>query len=118
MQMLEDEMDISIVDLQKVVSFLPTAMGPNQPCEYGPLSIFNVEDSMPVVGCPSSSFPSVVDELFEPEKGTFASHSVPNISSSFSTSSASHFGSISASPQSIKLGCPLQIGMGTLRCHL
>ncbi|GAB4836004.1 Mediator of RNA polymerase II transcription subunit 14 [Ancistrocladus abbreviatus] len=99
MQMLEDEMNLSILDWGKVARCLPTIIGPDKPSDHSLLSDLSLVGLMQIPRCPPSSFSSVVDEVFELEKGTTTSHSVPNISASFNTSPASHRGL-----QSIKAG--------------
>lgn len=92
MQMFEDELNLSLVDWGKLLSFLPNAGVPNQTSEHGLLSEFSLESSMHNPGCPPSSFSSIVDEVFELEKGaSLPPFSVPNLSSSYS-SPGSHFG--------------------------
>lgn len=78
MEMLEDEMSLSILDLEKVAAFLPRGGNPSQFSERGLVSNFIPEGSMPVAICSPSSFSSVVDEIFGLERGA----STTNISSS------------------------------------
>ncbi|XP_048433142.1 mediator of RNA polymerase II transcription subunit 14 isoform X1 [Pyrus x bretschneideri] len=85
MQMHEDDMNLSLLDLGKLHSFLASSRGSNQSAENGLLLEISHEGSMPIAGCPPSSFSSVVDEVFELEKGL----SVPPFSVP-----ASHFGSV------------------------
>uniref|UniRef100_A0A803KPQ0 Mediator of RNA polymerase II transcription subunit 14 n=1 Tax=Chenopodium quinoa TaxID=63459 RepID=A0A803KPQ0_CHEQI len=100
MQMLEDELNLSILDLSKV-----GAGSPNQPSNFGLVSNYSHEGLMPVTLClPPSSFSSIVDEIFELEKGTSAPHSVPNVSSSISTPAASHLGSVPLNLPSSRVG--------------
>uniref|UniRef100_A0A6N2LVW7 Uncharacterized protein n=1 Tax=Salix viminalis TaxID=40686 RepID=A0A6N2LVW7_SALVM len=104
MQMLED--DMSIVDLEKLNRVLPNASPYNQISEHGLLSEFHPEGPMPIAGCPPSSFSSVVDEVFELEKGASQpSFPIQNITS-FSASPASHFGSVPTNLHTIKAGTP------------
>ncbi|KAF8401795.1 hypothetical protein HHK36_012741 [Tetracentron sinense] len=105
-QMLEDEVNLSLLDWGKILSSLPNAGGPNQTSTHGLLSEFGVEaSSMQVAGFPESSFLSVVDEVFELEKGALGpSLSVQNLSSSFNTSHVSHYGSVPMNHQGIKAG--------------
>ncbi|KAJ6762932.1 MEDIATOR COMPLEX SUBUNIT [Salix purpurea] len=104
MQMLED--DMSIVDLEKLNRVLPNASPYNQISEHGLLSEFHPEGPMPIAGCPPSSFSSVVDEVFELEKGASQpSFPLQNITS-FSASPASHFGSVPTNLHTIKAGTP------------
>lgn len=77
MQILEDEMTLSLFDWKKVNSFLPSGGGPNQASENGLLPDVSLEGSMHVAGCPTSSFSSVVDEVFELERGSSVPMNVP-----------------------------------------
>ncbi|XP_031268938.1 mediator of RNA polymerase II transcription subunit 14 [Pistacia vera] len=107
MQMLEDELNLSILDRTKLLSFLPSAEGPNQTSEHGLLPEFNLDSSMQIAGCPPSSFSSVVDEVFEFEKGpSVPSYPVQSLSSSFTASPASHFGSLPMNLHGVKAGTP------------
>ena len=104
MQMLED--DLSIVDLGKLNCLLPNASPYNQMSEHGLLSEFRLDGPMPIAGCPPSSFSSVVDEVFELEKGASApSFPLQNVTS-FNASPASHFGSVPTNLHTIKAGTP------------
>ena len=105
MQMLEDEMNLSLLDWGKLFSFLPSAGGHNPASEHGLLSDIGLGSSMQIAGCPPSSFSSVVDEVFELEKGSSVPpFSVQNLSSSYNTSSAAHFGSAPISLHGMKAG--------------
>lgn len=105
MQMLEDETNLSILDWGKLLSFLPNVGGPSQTSEHGLLSEFNLDGSMQIAGGPSTSFSSIVDEVFEIEKGT--STTFPSQSfSSFSSSPASHLGSVPMNLHGVKVGTP------------
>lgn len=104
MQLFEDELNLSLVDWGKLLSFLPNAEVPNQTSEHGLLSEFSLESSMNNPGCPPSSFSSIVDEVFELEKGaSLAPFSVPNLASSYN-SPGSHFGSGSMNLPGVKAG--------------
>ncbi|XP_011038571.1 PREDICTED: mediator of RNA polymerase II transcription subunit 14-like isoform X1 [Populus euphratica] len=104
MQMLED--DLSIVDLGKLNRLLPNASPYNQTSEHGLLSEFRLEGPMPIAGCPPSSFSSVVDEVFELEKGASAPSFPLQIVTSFNASPASHFGSVPTNLHTVKAGTP------------
>lgn len=107
MQILEDELNLSILNQGKLLSLMPNAEGANQTSEQGLLSEFNLDGSMHIAGCPPSSFSSVVDEVFEFEKGPAASsYTLQNVSSSFTTSSASNFGSLQMNLHGVKAGTP------------
>ncbi|GLT74099.1 hypothetical protein SLA2020_459200 [Shorea laevis] len=106
MQMLEDETNLSILDWGKLHDLLPNSGSPNHTSEHGLLSELNLDGSMQISGCPTSSFSSVVDEVFELEKGTPAPPFSSQIIPSFNTLHASHFGSVSTNLHSIKAGTP------------
>ena len=106
MQMLEDETNLSILDWGKLLSFLPNAGVPNQTSEHGLLSEFNLDGSMQIAGGPSSSFSSIVDEIFEIEKGTSATTFPSQNFSSFSSSPASYLGSVPMNLHGVKAGTP------------
>jgi len=100
MRVLEDEMSLSILDLDKVESFLPGGVGQSQSTEHGLVSDFAHGGLTPVAICSPSSFSSIVDEVFELERGA----TVSNISSSINNSVASHLGSLPSNLQSSKAG--------------
>ncbi|KAL5566286.1 hypothetical protein UlMin_029450 [Ulmus minor] len=102
MQMLEDEMTLSLLEWGKVNSFLPTGGVPNQTSENGILSDLSLEGVLQIAGGPASSFSSVVDEVFELERGS----SIQNVSSSFNSSTVSRFGSVPVNLHAIKAGTP------------
>ncbi|KAL5837783.1 hypothetical protein ACOSQ3_014952 [Xanthoceras sorbifolium] len=105
MQILEDELNLSILDRRKLLSFLPNVECPNQTMEHGLLSEFNLDSSMQIAGGFPSSFSSVVDEVFGFEKGTSApSHLGQNLPSSFTMSPASHFGTVPMNLHGVKAG--------------
>lgn len=107
MQILEDELNLSILNQGNLLSVMPNADGANHTSEQGLISEFNLDGSMHIAGCPLSSFSSVVDEVFEFEKGPAASsYTLQNVSSSFTTSSASHFGSLQMNLHGVKAGTP------------
>lgn len=106
MQMHEDDFNFSFIDKEKLQSFLPSAGGPNPNLEGGLLSELILEGSMQMAGCPPSSFSSVVDEVFDLEKGNaMPPLSIQNFPSSFSTS-ASQYGSIPMNLHNVKAGTP------------
>ena len=100
MQMLEDEMTLSLLEWGKSHSFFLGAGASNQTSENGLLSDLSLEGSMPIAGGPPSSFSSIVDEVFELERGS----SIQNVSSPFSASTISRFGSIPVNLHAIKGG--------------
>ncbi|XP_042478641.1 mediator of RNA polymerase II transcription subunit 14-like isoform X2 [Macadamia integrifolia] len=106
LQILEDEMNLRLLDREQLLSSLPKAVGSNQTSEHSLLSEFGLEASTPFVGCPQSSFSSVVDEVFELEKGTSISpyDVYTNHSASFDSSPASNFSSVVMVNQGIKPG--------------
>ncbi|KAL9235820.1 hypothetical protein vseg_010554 [Gypsophila vaccaria] len=95
MLMLEDEMNLSILDLQKVTAFSRIAGSQHQASGF--LSELT-HKGLITATVPPSSFSSLIDEVFELEKGTLnassaASHVVGGISSPKQEESAqvSHF---------------------------
>ena len=103
MQMHEDDMNLSLLDWGKLQSILPSAGKSNQ--SSGLLTDISLENSLPIAGGPPSSFSSVVDEVFELEKGLSApSFSVQNGGSS--SFNASHFGSAPMNLHATKAGSP------------
>ncbi|KAK9083564.1 hypothetical protein Scep_030035 [Stephania cephalantha] len=106
MEMVEDELNLSLLDWDELISCLPDIVGSNQTSEHGLLSDFGVEASMQGNGSPRSMFSSLVDELFEFDKGTPAPPytSQNNLSSPFSTSPVSNVGSIQTNHQKLKAG--------------
>ncbi|XP_052194039.1 mediator of RNA polymerase II transcription subunit 14 [Diospyros lotus] len=103
-QMLEDEINLSLLDCRKVLALTPNAVGNNQTHEQSILSELSLEGSLFSSGNHSSSFSSIVDEVFELERGSSAqSFSAQSLSSSLSPS-ASHFGSLPMNFQSLKAG--------------
>ncbi|KAL6989788.1 hypothetical protein U1Q18_015539, partial [Sarracenia purpurea var. burkii] len=103
-QVHEDELNLSLLDYGKLLSLSPNSVGANQTSEQGLLSELSLEGSLISSGSLPSSFSSIVDEVFELERGSSApSFSSQDLSSSFNTS-ASHFGSVSMSLQSVKAG--------------
>lgn len=105
MQMLEDELNLSIVDRGKLLSFLPNAGGSSQTGGNSLISEFNNDGSTQIAGCPSS-FSSVVDEVFEIEKGTSAAPLPVQNLASFTTSPASQFASVPGNLRAVKPGSP------------
>ncbi|PSS19069.1 Mediator of RNA polymerase II transcription subunit like [Actinidia chinensis var. chinensis] len=92
-QLHEDELNLSLLDCRKLLSLSPNAASGNQTSEQGLLSELSLEGSMLSSGSLPSSFPSIVDEVFDLERG-----------SSFNISAASNFGSVPMSFQNIKAG--------------
>ncbi|GMP60861.1 hypothetical protein CsSME_00023554 [Camellia sinensis var. sinensis] len=104
-QMIEDVLNLSLIDCGKLLSLSPNAMGANQTSEHGLLSELNVDGSMLGSGNLLSSFSSIVDEVFELERGSSApSFSSQSLSSSFNASAAAHYGSVPMNFQSMKVG--------------
>ncbi|KAK1314915.1 Mediator of RNA polymerase II transcription subunit 14 [Acorus calamus] len=86
MLMIEDELNLSLLNWEKLNSSLSEIGGSNRTAEHG-LPSFGVEASLQ----PQSSFPSIVDEVFEFEKGTPAPPTtIPNLASSTYNMSLSH----------------------------
>ncbi|KAE8721621.1 Mediator of RNA polymerase II transcription subunit 14 [Hibiscus syriacus] len=103
MQTLEDETNLSILDWENLVSSCPNVGRPNQISEH---DMFNLDGSTQIVRGPSSSFSSIVDEVFEIEKGTSATPFPSQNFSSFSSSPASHLTSVPMNLHSVKAGNP------------
>ncbi|GAB2218812.1 hypothetical protein Drorol1_Dr00002044 [Drosera rotundifolia] len=104
MQICDDEVNMSILDLDKVVGFALSTINSGQSGENVVHSDFRLEGSMPASRCPPSSFSSIVDEIFELETGTSTSDYGASISASFNASSSSSFGHTQASPRGIQAG--------------
>lgn len=104
MQICEDELNLSLLNSKKLLSILPSDGGSHQTSENSLLADFSLEGSIVSSSAPST-FCSIVDEIFELEKGS----SVPSFSgqippSTFGASPASHLGSGVANYQSLKVG--------------
>ncbi|KAK3043115.1 hypothetical protein RJ639_000004 [Escallonia herrerae] len=102
MQMLEDELNLSLLDCGKLLS-ASKDVGANQTSEHGLLPEFSLEGSMLGSGLPSS-FSSIVDEVFELERGSSAPLPVQGATSTYNTSPASHIGSAQMNLHGIKPG--------------
>ncbi|KAF6173431.1 hypothetical protein GIB67_027126 [Kingdonia uniflora] len=96
MSMLEDELNLSLIDFDKVLSSFPNVVGTSENTEHGILSDFSIEPSMQITGSPHSVFSSVVDEVFEVENGTSL---VLPLSSPSNTSPIAHLGSAQMNQQ-------------------
>lgn len=104
MQMLEDELNLSLLDSVKLLSLSANDVITNQTSENGLLSEFSIRGSNLKSALPSS-FSSVVDEVFELERGSSApSFSVQIPTSMLNTSPASHIGSGPMNLHRIKAG--------------
>ena len=100
MQVLEDEMNLSLVDWGKLRSVLPNAACPNQTSVHEFLSDIRLESSMQIARGHPSGFSSLVDEVFGLEKGPSASpFSVQN-----HASLPSHYGSVPMNLHGLKAG--------------
>lgn len=104
MQICEDELNLSLLNSKKLLSVLRSDGGSHQTSENSLLADFSLEGSIVASGV-QSTFLSIVDEVFELEKGS----SVPSFSgqippSTFGASPASHFGTGVANYQSLKVG--------------
>ncbi|CAI0432534.1 unnamed protein product [Linum tenue] len=105
MQILEDDLNLSLLNLEKLNSFLPRAGGALETSECGLLTDICAETPLQIAGGPPSSFSSFVDEVFELEKGASApAVPIKKIPSSFN--SLSTFGSGPISRQGVKVGTP------------
>lgn len=106
MQLPEDELDFGILDRGKLQNSLPNAGVPNQSTEHGLLPDISFEDSSQATVGTVSSFSSIVDEVFDLEKGaSLPPFSVQNFTSSIGAS-ASQYGSIPPTLPSVKAGSP------------
>ncbi|XP_065853425.1 mediator of RNA polymerase II transcription subunit 14 isoform X2 [Euphorbia lathyris] len=105
MQMHEDELHLSLLDWRKLNSFLPGDGVSNPTSERGLLPDFRYDGPMQISRCPPPSFSSVVDEIFELEKGADASSfSLQNLTS-FNQPPA-RFGSVPINMHTAKAGTP------------
>ncbi|PHU10008.1 Mediator of RNA polymerase II transcription subunit 14 [Capsicum chinense] len=104
MQICEDKLNLSLLNSKKLLSILPSDGRSHQSSENSLLADFSLEGSIVASSAPSA-FSSIVDEMFELEKGS----SVPSFSgqlppSTFGAPPASHFGSGVANYQNLKVG--------------
>ncbi|CAL5336243.1 unnamed protein product [Camellia sinensis] len=103
--MIEDVLNLRFIDCGKLLSLSPNAVGANQTSEHGLLSELNIDGSMHSSGNLLSSFSSIVDEVFELERGSSTpSFSSQSLSSSFNASAAAHYDSVPMNFQSMKVG--------------
>ncbi|KAK4754723.1 hypothetical protein SAY87_002827 [Trapa incisa] len=106
MQLPEDELDFGLLDWGKLQSFLPNSGGLDQRTEHDLLSNVGIEASGQATLNTISSFSSIVDEVFDLEKGaSIPPFSVQSFASSFSAS-ATQYGSLPAVLPSVKGGSP------------
>ncbi|XAR68112.1 hypothetical protein NMG60_11003124 [Bertholletia excelsa] len=104
-QMLDDELNLSLIDSGKLLALSPNAVATNHVAEHGFLSELSLEGSVLSSGSHQSSFTSIVDEVFDLERGSAApSFSGQSFSSSLNASSGSHFGSVPVNFQTMKAG--------------
>ncbi|ERN01440.1 mediator of RNA polymerase II transcription subunit 14 isoform X2 [Amborella trichopoda] len=68
MQMVEDEVNLSVLDLKKLLSPLKESGSANQILESGLHSSLNNDASVQFPGCPQSCFSSLADDVFDFEK--------------------------------------------------
>ncbi|CAN0920394.1 Mediator of RNA polymerase II transcription subunit 14 [Linum grandiflorum] len=105
MQLLQDELNLSLLNSEKLSSLLPKAGGGSlQPSEHG-LTDFSLEGPLQIAGGAPSSFSSIVDEVFELEKGA----SVPALGVESIPSSINllpNYGSAPISIHGVKVGTP------------
>ncbi|XP_017257933.1 mediator of RNA polymerase II transcription subunit 14-like isoform X2 [Daucus carota subsp. sativus] len=99
MHLLEDELNLSLLDSLP----LNNDMGADQNPEIGLLSELSNRASNFNSVLPSS-FSSVVDEVFELERGSSALHSVQSPSSMFTSSPASHSGPLARNLYGMRAG--------------
>ncbi|KAL3537818.1 hypothetical protein ACH5RR_001184 [Cinchona calisaya] len=98
MLMCEDDLILCLLDCGKLLSVLPS-LGPSQASELSLLSEFSLEGSTPTSSLPSK-FSSIVDEVFELEKGS-TGQGPP---SAYGTYSVPHFGPGAMNLHSTKVG--------------
>ncbi|AES61655.2 mediator of RNA polymerase II transcription subunit 14 [Medicago truncatula] len=96
MQVLEDEMNLSLVDWEKLHSILSNTACPNQMSGHGLYSDIRLQNSIHTArGHHASGFSSLVDDVFGLEKGSSVPpFPVQNISSPLNTSLPFHYGSL------------------------
>ncbi|XP_038987624.1 mediator of RNA polymerase II transcription subunit 14-like isoform X2 [Phoenix dactylifera] len=105
MQIVEDELNMSLFDWEKLHS-LPNIGACNQISEHGLLPELGLESALQHPACSQPSFSSVVDEVFESEKGAsgppfpITSH----LPVSYNMPPLSHLVSLPTSHQGIKAG--------------
>ncbi|CAI9786128.1 unnamed protein product [Fraxinus pennsylvanica] len=102
MHMCEDELNLSLLDRRKILTILNDVDG-SRISEHDPfdssIENFTLRSNLPL------SFSSIVDEVFEPEKGSNAhSFSGHGSSSNFGTSFTSHFGLGPTNLHNVKTG--------------
>lgn len=103
-QVLEDELNYSLLDPVKLLSLSATDVGTNRLSENKLQSEFRIRGANVNTGLPSS-FSSIVDEVFGLGKGSLAtSFSIQTATSVPNIFTASHIGSIPASLHSVKTG--------------
>ncbi|XP_068649797.1 mediator of RNA polymerase II transcription subunit 14-like [Aristolochia californica] len=102
-RMTDDELSLSLLDWEELLFSLPNVVGRTQTSD-SLLGEFGLETSMQVATCPQSSFSSVVDEVFEFEKGvSMSSYPIKShVSSSFNTSI--HSNTVPVNHQGLKPG--------------
>ncbi|KAI4364566.1 hypothetical protein MLD38_020640 [Melastoma candidum] len=99
MQIQEDDLNYNLIDKAKPSALLPSIGGPNN-YGQGLLSGLGLDNSLEISGCPPSSFSSVVDEVFNLEKGS----SVPLSSTQSFSAPASNYGSLPSNFHTSKAG--------------
>lgn len=107
MQLVEDEVNMSLLDWGKLSYSLPNIVGSNQSAEQHLLSEHGLEASVHIAaGSPQFNFSSVVDELFELERGTSGPpHQVQNhLSSIFSSSPVINHATVQMNHQNARVG--------------
>lgn len=108
-QVHEDEVNLSLLDFGKLFSLSPNSVGANHTSGQGLLSEIALEGSVLGSGNLPSSFSSIVDKVFELERGSSGPFSSQGPSSSFNTSVALPLGSGPVNFRSIKGGTPAHI---------
>ncbi|WCJ43890.1 Mediator of RNA polymerase II transcription subunit 14 [Euphorbia peplus] len=105
MRMHEDELNLSLLDWKKLNSILPGDGVSNPTSERGLLPEFRYDGPPQISRCPPPSFSSVVDEIFELEKGADAPPFPLQNLTSFNQPPA-RFGSVPINMHTAKAGTP------------
>ncbi|XP_031474220.1 mediator of RNA polymerase II transcription subunit 14 [Nymphaea colorata] len=105
MHLADDEVTLNLLDWEKL-NISPKDVAIRDSSEHGLSTDFSHEGSIQTIGCKQSTFASVVDEVFEIEKGASLPLSLPNKSqiSSVTTPSSSPLCSSQFTYQGMKVG--------------
>ncbi|KAJ8770274.1 hypothetical protein K2173_012744 [Erythroxylum novogranatense] len=97
MQMLDDELNLTLLDCGKLNNLLLNSGGTDQSSEHGLFCELGLDGPTQKAGYCASNFSSVVDEVFELDQA---------LTASLNASFVSQFGSSTMSLQNIKAGSP------------